>query len=419
MARMSRLSFRRSLLLVAFVALALFSVAALAQDDDNSSNAPATTGNNDGNTTADTPAATNTADSTDDNDNDATPTPTQASNTEAVITGGATATDDGGLTAAPTLTRGPKTTTYPAPSPPPVADAPFMHRSSAPEGTVFIAVGAILGAFGLAVLAWRGIIACLLHRSVERAAAAQHTANDKAALFVAPSAPFYQQAPHSASGSRNRTDSPSGLGFGRGGGGGGGGGGPGPAMGAAGMGARRTNRGATPSATPSMINLFYSPTATNVSAATPGAATAPTADRTSRYLPSGFYPAPTGSTTNLNNSLHPDSPRVASGVWGQHHTNSSRHTLNPSPPDSPRPYAHPHHLSSSSLGVHSPHGGGGGGGSSSGAVNHPPASPGVRAPSAFLDDMLADNPNALPPPVMPAQRATHHQRNSSRGSGRF
>ncbi len=45
-----------------------------------------------------------------------------------------------------------------------------MNRSTLPDGTVFIAVGAILGAFGTAIsLLWRGIVACLLHRSVDGA----------------------------------------------------------------------------------------------------------------------------------------------------------------------------------------------------------------------------------------------------------
>jgi hypothetical protein len=419
-------SLRRSLWLVVFCALALFSAAALAQDTTGDSTPAVTTGDDRGSDTAQQPAATNTTPSSDNDDDkksdddsdnkttenvEATPT----SKAPASITGGASATDDGALTVAPSLTRGPKTTSYPPPSPPPVADAPFMHRSTAPQGTVFIAVGAILGAFAIAVIAWRGIIACLLHRNVERAAAAQYAANDKAALFALPSAPFYQQTAPSASGSRLRHDSP-GPNMSSSGPLGGGGM---PTAGAPGTGVRRTNRNTTPSATPSMINLFYSPTATGNPVSSAGNPASQGGDRTSRYLPSGFYPAPAAAASASN--LHPDSPRVASGVWSpqsavhHHQHNLSRHSLNPSPPESPLPSPglhHPHHLSSvSSLGLNSQQ-------YSSVPTQPPPASPGVRAPSAFLDDLLAENPNALPPPVMPSQRGSGHGRNSSYGSGR-
>lgn len=93
--------------------------------------------------------------------------------------------------AMPTLTRYKPIPTYPAPSVPPTNNAPFMRHSSAPDGTVFIAVGAILGALGLAILLWRLIVGILLHRSVERAAKAQHSENAKTG-FPAPPAPFYK-----------------------------------------------------------------------------------------------------------------------------------------------------------------------------------------------------------------------------------
>ncbi|KAJ5166669.1 uncharacterized protein N7482_005450 [Penicillium canariense] len=56
---------------------------------------------------------------------------------------------------------------------PPTANAPYMQTTNTPEGTVFIAVGAILGLIGLAVLAWRGMVAWSVNRSVRRAALAQ------------------------------------------------------------------------------------------------------------------------------------------------------------------------------------------------------------------------------------------------------
>ncbi|KXS95966.1 hypothetical protein AC578_8078 [Pseudocercospora eumusae] len=52
------------------------------------------------------------------------------------------------------------------------ANAPFMQKSSMPEGTVFIAIGAVLGFMGACVLAWRGLLAWSINRSVKRAAMA-------------------------------------------------------------------------------------------------------------------------------------------------------------------------------------------------------------------------------------------------------
>ncbi|KAF2876314.1 hypothetical protein BDV95DRAFT_222070 [Massariosphaeria phaeospora] len=63
---------------------------------------------------------------------------------------------------------------------PNTAAAPFMQKSNLPDGTVFICVGAVLAALGAAVLAWRGLVAWSLHRSVKRAAMAQNLADLKA-----------------------------------------------------------------------------------------------------------------------------------------------------------------------------------------------------------------------------------------------
>lgn len=52
------------------------------------------------------------------------------------------------------------------------ADAPFMQQSSLPEGTVFIAVGAVLAFLGACVLLWRGLVAWSINRSVKKAALA-------------------------------------------------------------------------------------------------------------------------------------------------------------------------------------------------------------------------------------------------------
>lgn len=58
------------------------------------------------------------------------------------------------------------------------ASAPFMQKSSAPEGTVFIAVGACLAFLGACILAWRAMVAWTINRSVKRAALASVMASD-------------------------------------------------------------------------------------------------------------------------------------------------------------------------------------------------------------------------------------------------
>jgi hypothetical protein len=269
-------------------------------------------------------------------------------------------TDDGPKITA-SLTRGFGIPTYPAAAVPPTINAPFMKHSSAPDGTVFIAVGAILGAFGLALLLWRVISGILLHRSVERAAMAQHDANSKAG-FPAPPAPFYKYTDHGSTMSLGGS--------------------------AAGRGVRRTNRGPTPSNNPSQSNLFFSPTAAN-----PGTA----GNRGSSFLPSGFYaagsssPGPQGHGHSISlTNLRPDSRG--------HQGNPSRNTLNPSPPESPGVMAR-RDLSSSSLNL-----------------NRPPSQ---RAPSAYLDDLLADDPGALPPPHMPPSQGVRHPSNLGNGGNRF
>ncbi|KAL2152548.1 hypothetical protein VTH82DRAFT_5732 [Thermothelomyces myriococcoides] len=254
----------------------------------------------------------------------------------------------------PTLSRTVNTEipTYPPPTIPPTKNAPFMNHSTLPDGTVFIAVGAILGAFGVAILLWRAIVACLLHRSVERAALAQRAVNNgrgtvdkNAASFPAPPAQFYKYLERESSASLT-----------------------GPGVGSSS--GRRTNRGTIPSATPSQTNLFYSPTAGGPSTGMGGA------NRDSaRFLPSGFYAAASsGSGGHAHgNSISMSTLRPSSrGRGGQ---------PGPSPPESPDvgPRVMSRNFSTSSLNL-----------------NHPP-SPGHRAPSAYLDDLLDEQPGMFPP----------------------
>ncbi|KAL4935710.1 hypothetical protein BDV06DRAFT_121124 [Aspergillus oleicola] len=132
---------RPYLLLIFFVAIILFAQLAAAQDDSDSSD---DSNNNDSNS--------------DNSNNDDSSTNDDSSSTST------TSTDN-----------------YPVVTVPPTDDAPYMQKSSAPEGTVFIAVGAVLGAMGLSVLAWRGIVAWSVNRSVRRAAI-MHSSESKGLL---------------------------------------------------------------------------------------------------------------------------------------------------------------------------------------------------------------------------------------------
>ncbi|KAI6350990.1 hypothetical protein MCOR25_010223 [Pyricularia grisea] len=277
-----------------------------------------------------------------------------------------------GATGLPTLSRTTDAVpSYPPPAVPPTSQAPFMQRSSLPEGTVFIAVGAILGAFGLTVLVWRAVIACLLHRDVERAAAAQHMAiNNKAASFPAPPAPFYKSYNDSGS-NPNLLSTNTGLT-----GAGAGAGAPGQFSSASlGRGVRRTNRGPTPSATPSASNLFFSPTAA------PGQAGPGGSNRDSRFLPSGFYAAgasqssPGGPRHEHNislSNLRPDSRGHARAVTPP--DDSPHFGPSGSPSHMPQPPLHQQrNVSTSTINLNNQAQG--------------------RTPSAYLEDML-DDPNS-------------------------
>ncbi|KAI0012834.1 hypothetical protein F4779DRAFT_567041 [Xylariaceae sp. FL0662B] len=282
---------------------------------------------------------------TDDKATTTSDTSSETTSTETSSTSSSSSTSSDDDDSVPTL---PGQYSYPAPTVPPTGNAPYMQPSSMPEGTVFIAVGAILGAFGAAVLIWRGVVAWLLHRNVKRAAMAQHIANDKAALMP-PSAPFYKY---------NDQASTASLGTSLG-------------NGASGRGVRRTTRGPIPSGTPSQTNLFFSPTAPSMSNSA--------GNRESRFLPSGFYAAGSGTpplghehSISLTN-LRPDSRGLG-------------RPLGHSPPESPglapRTDSARRNLSTSSLNL-----------------NRPPSG---RAPSAFLEDLLDEQQSQFPPP------GTHH-----------
>ncbi|KAI9833455.1 MAG: hypothetical protein M1819_003613 [Sarea resinae] len=226
----------------------------------SSNTAAATSGSSTGTDSASSGAASSTAAKTSSGSSAAT---TKASASGSTITGPALSTTSKskaavsfpGLTGAPTLSGA---FSYPAPSVPPTANAPYMQHSTLPEGTIFICVGAILGALGLAVIAWRGLVAWSLHRSVKRAAMHQGMADSKTMLRP-PGGGFYSTTAGSTLSLDllTGTKSPSST--------------AGP-------------KGHTPSG-----SLFFSPTAT-------AGMHQPNSNRASTYLPAGYYATP-GATS--------------------------------------------------------------------------------------------------------------------------
>ena len=337
---LTRLSLKRSLLLSAIFAISLLSGDVLAQTTGTTTGANTGTGTN----TATQRTSTQTTAPSSVNTNTRTTTSRSTNPPPSLPPVGPTTASGGPVPALPGLPTLSKTLdteigTFPPPTVPPTANAPFMNHSTLPDGTVFIAVGAILGAFGVAVLAWRGIVACLLHRSVERAAMAQHVANDKASSFPAPPAQFYKFL--------ERDPSPI----------------PG---GAAGRANRKSQRVTPSAASASQTNLFFSPTAA------PGGSTGVAGgnNRDSRFLPSGFYasaspiPGHNAGTSISMSTLRPSSRgRPGAGI---------------SPPESPN-MGPRRNMSSTSL--------------------NRPGSGNGRAPSAFLDDLLDDQQSGPPPPL--------------------
>jgi hypothetical protein len=152
-----------------------------------------------------------------------------------------------------------------------------------------------------------------------------------------------------------------------------------------------------PSSTPSMSNLFFSPTAAG------GGGGNTSANRESRFLPSGFYAATSASPANQGHGHSISLTNLAPGNKGSQ--------LGRTPPESPNllPRMTPptagvggHNHSQSSLSLSAP-------------------AAGARAPSAYLDDMLDDSPEAFPPQGMvpQQQQGGSHLRHMSGNQNRF
>lgn len=222
----------------------------LPDSNDNSND----NSNKDNTDTATATATTDAAETT----TAAETTATDATTTDATTTADPTATETKS-DSMPTLPSLPTTKAdyhYPPPTVPPTANAPYMQKSNVPEGTVFIAVGGILGLIGLSVLAWRALVAWSVNRSVRRAAMAHSQAETKTLLR-----PNKRKSTMYADGA-------------------------GSTMSLEKLGGNNRNSFAPPKMPKTNSGLFYSPTA--------GAGMAASGNRASSYLPAGYYAAGMG-----------------------------------------------------------------------------------------------------------------------------
>jgi hypothetical protein len=175
---------------------------------------------------------------------------------------------------------------------PDTAGASFMQKSDLPDGTVFICVGAILAFLAAAVLAWRGLVAWSLHRSVKRAAMAQNMADMKAMTAV----PGKKRGMYNVVGA-NSTMSLDHLS-------------------AAPIGSSKTSKpfAQAPGGTPpgkSASSLFFSPTAGGTTGLRDSV------NRSSNYLPAGYYATGNAAPAQGSPMTH---------IGGQGH-NLSAHSL--------------------------------------------------------------------------------------------
>ncbi|KAI9729056.1 MAG: hypothetical protein M1828_000141 [Chrysothrix sp. TS-e1954] len=166
---------------------------------------------------------------------------------------------------------------------PDTSAAPFMQKSNLPEGTVFIAVGAALGFLGMCVLAWRGLVAWSLKRSVKKAAHTTYASETKS-MFGLGSGGGYSSVYDAKNISLEQlTNTNTSYG------------GPGHAH-------RRSShmmegksqkpkgeRRERQSKTPTSSSLFFSPTAGAGAGAGAGTGMQPSTDRHASYMPAGYY----------------------------------------------------------------------------------------------------------------------------------
>ncbi|KAI6810181.1 hypothetical protein KC332_g8618 [Hortaea werneckii] len=303
--------------------------------DAETTTAESTAETTDATTTAATTDATTTAQTTADDSATTDPATTddassQTTTTASFTTDPSSTTTESGLTDLPTLAGA----GVPELFIPYTAPAPFMQKSNYPEGTVFIAVGAVLAFLGACVLVWRGMVAWSINRSVKKAAMASiRGASEKPSAFGG-STSGYQPV-------------------GGGGGKGGGGGGiyqdtaygssmsldaltsAGKPLKAPGAHFRDSDRKRDSSVPPP--GLFFSPTAQAAGGAGTGAG-ARESMRNSQMLPAGYYASPSAQAGGGAGSMT---------IGGDHRASTlapyaRQSSYNASPPESPshNPYRH-------------------------------------------------------------------------------
>jgi len=248
--------------------------------------------------------------------------------------------------------------TYVPASVPPTANAPYMQVSNLPEGTVFIVVGAVLGFFAMSILAWRGLVAWSLHRSVKRSAYQQSVSDTKAA-FRTPAAPFYKYADRDSTlslanldGTKDKKKSKK---------------------------SKKSRPITTAPSEPNRQSLFFSPTA--------GSGLTNFGNRASNYLPAGYYAAGASAPGGGSGMTHIGSgPTISLSNLGPQSQGYSRaRSVGPTPPESPNVTprrGNGHSPSASNLSLNQ-----------------------SRAPSAYLEDVFDDHASSTAPP--------------SRGAGRY
>ncbi|GAM89209.1 hypothetical protein ANO11243_072460 [Dothideomycetidae sp. 11243] len=241
------------------------------------------------------------------------------------------------------------------------ANAPYMQKSDLPEGTVFIAVGAVLAFLGFCVIAWRALVAWSINRSVKRAALASIMASETknpggwASNPFKPAGGFYSQAPGGSSLSLNE----------------------------------HTNKRGAPFRNPVPSNasgLFFSPTAsnTNATANIPMTGLNHNGNRASTLLPAGYY----ASGQQYSDSPNLQARRVSNQPMPSLSLPPQGRDNRRSSPARPNSSIHPQ-ASASSLMV---------------GTGHGENLPGSRAPSAYLEDLFEGHGNPAIPPPMPHQR---------------
>lgn len=264
----------------------------------------------------------------------------------------ASPTDAAALTGLPKLAQD----NYPAPTVPPTADAPFMQKSNLPEGTVFICVGAALGFIGFLVLAWRGLVAWSLHRSVKKAAIAQSAKYSQLGDGRSNAGKIKSPYFHPGAGSTMSLDQ----------------------LGAIGKGGPKSGHG----------SLFFSPTA--------GAGMQPPSNRGSNYLPAGYYASGNSAPGGGSGMTHIGGGGIGlSNLRPENHRYSRARSQGPSPPGSPSlppsrggESTYGGRLSTAGLTTHASN--------SSLNLSVPPGQ--SRAPSAYLEDLFENHPPGTPPP---------------------